>query len=214
MNSDGTATGGFDTPAVDSLTAVVCTVPTGGFTTYDAGQQDRQLRSWAEETGIPRVKIKVGESWGESAARDAERVSRARRSIGGDLYVDANGAYTRKQAVRMARHLDAEGVTWFEEPVSSDDLAGLAHVRAQVASDVSAGEYGYTLPYFHHRLRHHGSERGDRAVAGYLRLSPPGVRTGVAGTGDTTRCRGRRSCSGATPYRSVGRNRRGRPCGR
>ncbi|MFJ7999694.1 enolase C-terminal domain-like protein [Streptomyces sp. NPDC096310] len=126
----------------------------GGFTTYDAERQDRQLRSWTEETGIPRVKIKVGESWGRAEERDRERISRARRSIGDrvELYVDANGAYTRKQAVRLARHLDAEGVTWFEEPVSSDDLAGLAHIRAAIGADVTAGEYGYTLPYFHHML--------------------------------------------------------------
>ena len=52
----------------------------------------------------------------------------------------------------MARHLDEHGVTWFEEPVSSDDLAGLAQIRAAVAPEVTAGEYGYTLPYFGHML--------------------------------------------------------------
>jgi L-alanine-DL-glutamate epimerase-like enolase superfamily enzyme len=86
--------------------------------------------------------------------RDLARVARARRAIGddADLYVDANGGYTRKQAVRMARGFAEEGVTWFEEPVSSDDLAGLAEVRAAVTADVTAGEYGYTLPYFQHML--------------------------------------------------------------
>lgn len=48
----------------------------------------------------------------------------------------------------MARHLDEHGVTWFEEPISSDDLAGLAQIRAAVAPEVTAGEYGYTLDYF------------------------------------------------------------------
>jgi L-alanine-DL-glutamate epimerase-like enolase superfamily enzyme len=104
--------------------------------------------------GIPRVKIKIGESWGRAEQRDRERVARARRSIGDtrDLYVDANGGYTRKQAIRMARHLDEHGVTWFEEPVSSDDLAGLAQIRAAVAPEVTAGEYGYTLAYFGNML--------------------------------------------------------------
>ncbi|MBY8887243.1 mandelate racemase [Streptomyces sp. PTM05] len=126
----------------------------GGFTTYDAAQQDRQLRSWTEDLGIPRVKIKVGESWGTAENRDRKRISDARNSVGDDveLYVDANGGYTAKQAVRLAAHLDSEGVTWFEEPVSSDDLAGLARVRAVAHADVTAGEYGYTLPYFHHML--------------------------------------------------------------
>ncbi|MFD4529455.1 enolase C-terminal domain-like protein [Streptomyces sp. NPDC058470] len=126
----------------------------GGFTTYDEHQLDRQLRRWAEEQGIPRVKIKIGESWGRAEQRDRERITQARRSIGdvSDLYVDANGAYTRKQAIRMGRHLDAHGVTWFEEPVSSDDVAGLAQIRAAVAPEVTAGEYGYTLAYFGHML--------------------------------------------------------------
>ncbi|MEU5716352.1 enolase C-terminal domain-like protein [Streptomyces sp. NPDC020403] len=147
----------LDLPLAGLLGASRSEVPvygSGGFTTYGEAAQDRQLRTWAEDQGIPRVKIKIGESWGAAEDRDRERVARARRSVGDrtELYVDANGAYGRKQAVRMARHLDAHGVTWFEEPVSSDDLAGLAAVRAAVAADVAAGEYGYSLPSFHHML--------------------------------------------------------------
>ncbi|MEU7487294.1 enolase C-terminal domain-like protein [Streptomyces sp. NPDC042319] len=148
----------LDLPLVRLLGACRADVPvygSGGFTTYDAGQQERQLRHWVAEQDIPRVKIKIGESWGNATRRDAERVTAARRTIGDttDLYVDANGGYSRKQAVRMATHLAQQGVTWFEEPVSSDDLAGLAQVRGAVTADVTAGEYGYTLPYFHHMLR-------------------------------------------------------------
>ena len=39
-------------------------------------------------------------------------------------------------------------MSWFEEPVSSDDLAGLRAVRDAVLPDVAAGEYGYNLAYF------------------------------------------------------------------
>lgn len=126
----------------------------GGFTTYGAARQDAQLRSWVEEQGISRVKIKIGEAWGTRQSRDLERVAEARRSVGADteLYTDANGAYSRKQAIRVARGLDGEGVTWFEEPVSSDDLEGLAQVRAAGMPDVAAGEYGYDLTYFRHML--------------------------------------------------------------
>ncbi|MGW2181941.1 enolase C-terminal domain-like protein [Streptomyces sp. NPDC001732] len=140
-------------PLVDLLGACVREVPvygSGGFTTYTAEQQDRQLRDWVRGQGIPRVKIKIGESWGRAGQRDRERVAAARTSIGdaAELYVDANGAYTRKQAVRLAPFLAGEGVLWFEEPVSSDDLAGLALVRAATGADVAAGEYGCTLSYF------------------------------------------------------------------
>ncbi|MCK7624392.1 mandelate racemase [Streptomyces sp. RS10V-4] len=144
-------------PLVRLLGAAAEEVPvygSGGFTTYDDGQQDRQLRHWVADQGIPRVKIKVGESWGTAEGRDRRRIARARRSIGdaAELYIDANGAYTRKQAIRLGGCLADHGVTWFEEPVSSDDLAGLAQVRAATGAEVTAGEYGYTLPYFWHLL--------------------------------------------------------------
>ncbi|MGI5405042.1 enolase C-terminal domain-like protein [Streptomyces sp. CA-135486] len=144
-------------PLVALLGACRAKVPiygSGGFTTYDDQQQDRQLRHWCEGQGIPRVKIKIGESWGREEERDRERVAQARASISEDtqLFVDANGAYSPKQAVRLAAFLADHDVTWFEEPVSSDDLAGLSHIRAQVTCDVAAGEYGYTLPYFRHML--------------------------------------------------------------
>jgi L-alanine-DL-glutamate epimerase-like enolase superfamily enzyme len=70
-----------------------------------------------------------------------------------ELYVDANGGYARKQAVRVARAMAGDDVTWFEEPVSSDDLDGLREVRDQVALDVAAGEYGYDLAYFARMVR-------------------------------------------------------------
>src|ERR1700722_5525949 len=123
----------------------------GGFTTYDEATTRAQLEQWVDGWRIPRVKIKIGESWGADARRDLARVALAREVVGGDveLYVDANGGYTRKQAVRMGRacHED-HGVTWFEEPVSSDDLAGLREVRDHCGADVAAGEYGYSLDYF------------------------------------------------------------------
>ncbi|MFI5519992.1 enolase C-terminal domain-like protein [Streptomyces platensis] len=145
-------------PLVGLLGASGTEVPvygSGGFTTYDDQQQDRQLRTWVAEQGIPRVKIKIGEAWGTAEQRDRLRIVLARRSIGDatELYVDANGAFSRKQAIRLGPHLDAHGVTWFEEPVSSDDRAGLTQVRAGVTAEVTAGEYGYTLPYFWHLLQ-------------------------------------------------------------
>jgi L-alanine-DL-glutamate epimerase-like enolase superfamily enzyme len=122
----------------------------GGFTTYDQAAARAQLEHWTGDLAIPRVKIKIGESWGTSPGRDLARIAFARQVIGPDaeLYVDANGGYTRKQAVRMARAMAEADVTWFEEPVSSDDLDGLREVRDQVTPDVAAGEYGYDLPYF------------------------------------------------------------------
>ena len=119
----------------------------GGFTSYNGGQTREQLASWVEKDHIPRVKIKIGESWGGDQRRDLERVALAREVIGPDteLYVDANGGYTVGQAVRVAGEMARYGVSWLEEPVSSQDLAGLAAVRRQVLPDVAAGEYSWSL---------------------------------------------------------------------
>jgi L-alanine-DL-glutamate epimerase-like enolase superfamily enzyme len=119
----------------------------GGFTSYDDDQTREQLAGWVDKDRIPRVKIKIGENWGTRERRDLERVALAREVIGPDaeLYVDANGGYTAGQAVRVADRLAHHGVTWFEEPVSSQDLAGLAAVRRQVRLDVAAGEYSWSL---------------------------------------------------------------------
>ncbi len=119
----------------------------GGFTTYDEHQTREQLSGWVDKDRIPRVKIKIGQDWGGDESRDLARVALARQVIGPDtaLYVDANGAYGTGQAVRLAHQMADYGVTWFEEPVSSQDLAGLAAVRAQVSADVAAGEYSWSL---------------------------------------------------------------------
>ncbi|MGN6412720.1 enolase C-terminal domain-like protein [Flexivirga sp.] len=123
----------------------------GGFTSYDDQQLAGQLAGWVE-AGIPRVKIKVG----REPDRDEHRITVSRNAIGPDteLYVDANGAHQRKQALAWAERFAAHDVRWFEEPVSSDDLAGLRLLRDRgpAGMDIAAGEYGYDLPYFHQML--------------------------------------------------------------
>ncbi|MGH7641077.1 MAG: enolase C-terminal domain-like protein [Candidatus Dormibacteria bacterium] len=122
----------------------------GGFTSLSNPQLQDQLRSWTQGPGIPRVKIKVGEAWGGCPARDLERARLARETVGDavELFVDANGGYQLKQALGMARAYQDLGVTWFEEPVSSDHLQALAAIRANTELEITAGEYGYDLFYF------------------------------------------------------------------
>ena len=123
----------------------------GGFTTYDDEQLRAQLLHWVVEERIPRVKIKIGEARGTRVDRDLDRMGQARQVVGVDaeLYVDANGAYSRKQAIRVAEAARDLNLAWYEEPVSSDDLDGLREVRDHVLPDVAAGEYGWDV--FHLR---------------------------------------------------------------
>jgi L-alanine-DL-glutamate epimerase-like enolase superfamily enzyme len=143
----------LDLPLHRLLGAAQDAVPiygSGGFTTYDDRQLREQLTRWALEQQIPRVKIKIGESWGTNTTRDLDRVRQSRDIIGADteLFVDANGGYQRKQAIRVINAAAEYDVRWFEEPVSSDDLDGLREIRDAVAPDVTAGEYGHDIHYF------------------------------------------------------------------
>lgn len=116
----------------------------GGFTSYSVPQLTDQLGGWAE-AGFGAVKMKVG----RDPQSDLSRVDAARRAIGEKvgLFVDANGAYSRKQALSFAQRFHELGVIWFEEPVSSDDIEGLRLLSEQAPApmDVSAGEYIYDL---------------------------------------------------------------------
>jgi L-alanine-DL-glutamate epimerase-like enolase superfamily enzyme len=122
----------------------------GGFTSYSIGQLQEQLGGWAAE-GITMVKMKIG----REPAADFGRVRAARAAIGPDvgLCVDANGAYSRKEALLQAEKFAELDVRWFEEPVSSDDLEGLRLLRdrAPAGMHIAAGEYGYD-PYYFRRM--------------------------------------------------------------
>ncbi|GBE65867.1 mandelate racemase [Mycobacterium sp. MFM001] len=144
----------LDEPLVITLGAVQDATPiygSGGFTSYDNDALREQLCGWVG-AGIPRVKMKVG----SDPDADIGRVQAARSAIGDDveLFVDANGAYNRKQALLWAQRFAEYDVRWFEEPVSSDDLDGLRQLSSQgpAGMDIAAGEYGYHLPYFHQML--------------------------------------------------------------
>jgi L-alanine-DL-glutamate epimerase-like enolase superfamily enzyme len=112
----------------------------GGFTSYTMEQLEGQLAKWIE-MGMRAVKMKVG----RRPEQDVDRVHAARTAIGDTplLFVDANGAYARKQALDKAFEFAEFGVTWFEEPVTSDDLDGLRLLRdrAPAQVDIAAGEY-------------------------------------------------------------------------
>ena len=144
----------LDEPLVVALGAVHDATPiygSGGFTSYDNDTLQSQLTGWAD-AGIPRVKMKVG----RNPDADAGRVVAARTAIGDDveLFVDANGAYTRKQARLWAHRFAEHDVRWFEEPVTSDDLDGLHQLceHGPPGMDIAAGEYGYHIPYFEQML--------------------------------------------------------------
>jgi L-alanine-DL-glutamate epimerase-like enolase superfamily enzyme len=141
----------LDLPLAQLLGAVRDEVPvyaSGGFTSTELDGLADELSGY-KAAGHRRAKIKIG----RQPERDLERVRVAREAAPDiELMVDANGAYASKQALAMAMAFATHGVTYFEEPVSSDDLAGLRFLRERAPIPIAAGEYGYDALYFRRML--------------------------------------------------------------
>ncbi|WP_248323508.1 enolase C-terminal domain-like protein [Caballeronia sp. Sq4a] len=170
----------LDMPLARLLGAMRDRVPiygSGGFTTYTDDEIRAQLGGWVHEDGCRWVKIKIG----TEPSRDPHRVGVAREAIGDatGLFVDANGAFDRKQALFYAEQFARYGVEWFEEPVSSDDITGLALLRDALPAhmELAAGEYGYTLDDFRALVAHQAVDvlQADLTrcggVTGFLRVA-------------------------------------------
>jgi len=146
----------LDAPLAHLVGAYRSSVPiygSGGFTSYDDRQLERQLGGWVDNEGCRWVKMKIG----SDPACDPARVAVAKKAIGSaTLFVDANGAYSRKQALALAERFAAEqDVQWFEEPVAADDLEGLRQIRerAPLGMEIAAGEYAYIPDDFRRMLQ-------------------------------------------------------------
>ena len=144
----------LEVPLVELFPVVHESVPvygSGGFTSYSDDQLAKQFSGWVE-SGIRMVKMKVG----REPDRDVQRVKAARKVIGDDvaLFVDANGAFTWKRALWFAEAFADVGVTWFEEPVPSDDLTGLRLLceHGPAGMEIAAGEYGWDVTHFQRLL--------------------------------------------------------------
>jgi L-alanine-DL-glutamate epimerase-like enolase superfamily enzyme len=123
----------------------------GGFTSYDNDQLRRQFEAWMKQ-GITMFKMKIG----TNKKDDEDRIKYARKVIGdkNELFIDANGAYSVKEALSYAHIFNKYRISWFEEPVSSDNIEGLHFIRdkAPEGMNIAAGEYGYDIAYFHNML--------------------------------------------------------------
>jgi L-alanine-DL-glutamate epimerase-like enolase superfamily enzyme len=112
----------------------------GGFYTDKKGKKKlaAEMASYVEE-GYRAVKMKIG---GLPMRDDLERIREVRMAIGPEveLMVDANCAYTPKQAMAMAQRMEELEVAWFEEPTSADHPQGSAQVAAFTSIPIAGYE--------------------------------------------------------------------------
>ena len=101
--------------------------------------------------GFRAIKMKVGRP---SLAQDVERVAAMRERLGEGfpLMVDANMKWTADQAIRAARRFQPYDLTWLEEPIIPDDVAGHARVVREGGLPIASGENLRTLWDFRHLI--------------------------------------------------------------
>lgn len=118
----------------------------GGYYGEGKGLEALQLEVAAKvSAGTRAIKMKIGAA---SQAEDLARIDAVRDAIGPEvaLLVDANNAYSRIDALAMARALEERAIYWFEEPLSPDDVSGAAELAKRIDVPIALGENEYSLP--------------------------------------------------------------------
>ncbi len=87
-----------------------------------------------EASEYPILKVKLGTS------HDLEIIRTLREVTDKPIYVDANTAWTPKEAVRKIRELVPYGIELIEQPTHPDDLEGLKFVREHSELPIIADE--------------------------------------------------------------------------
>jgi L-alanine-DL-glutamate epimerase-like enolase superfamily enzyme len=104
------------------------------------GAIGKQLAQYVER-GHRAVKMRVGLQ-DRSVDDSAARVREVRQTLGPEvgIMVDAHGTWSVRDAQRFARKVVDCDLAWLEEPVSADNVAGQAEVRAFTDIPIASGE--------------------------------------------------------------------------
>jgi len=124
-------------------------VPCYASSVYFAEMADMAKEAAAQvRLGHTAIKVKIGRSAQMGGRRaDVESVKAIRSELGPaiDIMLDVNSAYDAATAIKVCRQLEAFDITWIEEPVPSDDLAGYQRIREGQSIPVAAGESEFGL---------------------------------------------------------------------
>jgi D(-)-tartrate dehydratase len=120
------------------------------------------------DSGYTQVKMKVG---GLPLADDIKRIEAVKAVIPAtcQLAVDANGKFTRDEALAYAKALLPFGLRWFEEPCGPLDYSLMADLAAVYSAPLATGENLYSTPDVENLVRF-GGWRSDRDI---IQVDPP-----------------------------------------
>lgn len=124
---------------------------TFGFAFFDRDELAEAAQNWVAR-GFRRLKMTVGHHGlqrrdeprplDEVIAEDVQRIRAVREAVGSEveLYIDANCSLDYFHAQALARRVEQYGITFFEEPLSQNDIPNLVKLRAKTSIPLAAGQ--------------------------------------------------------------------------
>lgn len=124
---------------------------TFGFNFFDRDELAAAARSWVER-GFTRLKMTVGHHGLQRRdeprpldtliAEDVRRIQAVREAVGPEvqIYIDANCSLDYFHALSLAQRIEDFDISFFEEPVSQNDIPNLAKLRAKTRIPLAAGQ--------------------------------------------------------------------------
>lgn len=124
---------------------------TFGFAFFERDELAEAAKSWVGR-GFTRLKMTVGHHGlqrrdeprplAEVITEDVQRIRAVREAVGPDveLYIDANCSLDYFHAQSLAQRVEQYGITFFEEPVSQNDIPNLVKLRAKTSIPLAAGQ--------------------------------------------------------------------------
>lgn len=124
---------------------------TFGFAFFDRDELAAAARSWVDR-GFTRLKMTVGHHGLQRRdeprpldtliTEDVARIRAVREAVGPDvqLYIDANCSLDYFHAHALAKRVEPYGITFFEEPVSQNDIPNLVKLRQATSIPLAGGQ--------------------------------------------------------------------------
>ena len=136
------------------------------------------------EGGFTGLKLRLGR---ERLRDDLAAIRAVRDSVGDDvkLMVDFNQGLTLGDALQRCHTLDDEGLYWFEEPTTYNDLAGHAQLARELKTPVQLGENFWGPRELFRAVEMHAADyvmpdlMRIGGVSGWLRSAPIASAAGI-----------------------------------
>ena len=108
----------------------------------DVASLGTEASALVAEGDFRALKLRLGR---ERLGDDLDAIRTVRRAVGDDvkLMVDFNQGLTLGDALHRCHALDDQGLYWFEEPITYDNLAGYAQLTRELHTPVQLGENFY-----------------------------------------------------------------------